>query len=591
MRNMQRMWLPGLLALFALVASPVVAAPAAKGKAAAKAKPTAKKAAKKATKKVAKPVKKAAKKAVKKAPKKAAAKVAAAPAKAASAAPGKQPWGSRVEASVLAGWLAIDEDVGLGNAFHPENVPASAPLVGARVGYTITPAIAAEVEFGYAASKFRREGRPNVPLIGYRAAARYSFMPEAALSPFVSLGLGQYMLLKETETIHVDQSTQKIVDEADCKPPICKPFDVIAGGEPDDGITDGDNDFFAQVGAGATYKINFRLSARVDLRWVPSDPRPSTPDKKGAAMSNNFEAAVGLTWGFGGPAEDRDGDGIIDDKDKCPTQVEDKDGFEDGDGCPEGDNDKDGVGDADDKCPNEAEDKDKYKDEDGCPDLDNDGDGINDAGDKCPNKAEDRDGFKDKDGCPDLDNDGDKIPDVKDKCKNQPEDMDGFQDGDGCPEADNDKDGFPDAKDKCPNKAETPNSFKDKDGCPDEMPKHIASLFTGPAKGVTFKRGKLSKSAAPTLEKLLELMLEHDDVRIEVHVHADGRGKAAKHKAASKKRGAAVVSFFNEAGIDPSRFVIIAHGNEKPLSKKKGRKARAANNRVEFRFFDPSKQK
>ncbi|HEY0195276.1 MAG TPA: OmpA family protein [Kofleriaceae bacterium] len=81
---------------------------------------------------------------------------------------------------------------------------------------------------------------------------------------------------------------------------------------------------------------------------------------------------------------DMDGDGILDNVDKCPREPEDKDGFEDEDGCPDLDNDKDGIPDAVDKCPNEPEDKDGFEDEDGCPDPDNDKDGIADVDDKCP---------------------------------------------------------------------------------------------------------------------------------------------------------------------------------------------------------------
>lgn len=98
---------------------------------------------------------------------------------------------------------------------------------------------------------------------------------------------------------------------------------------------------------------------------------------------------------------DKDGDGIPDSEDKCPTIAEDMDGFQDEDGCPDFDNDNDGVADKDDKCPNEGEDRDGFQDEDGCPDLDNDKDGILDAKDRCPNEAENINNFKDDDGCPD----------------------------------------------------------------------------------------------------------------------------------------------------------------------------------------------
>src|SRR5262249_43949814 len=41
--------------------------------------------------------------------------------------------------------------------------------------------------------------------------------------------------------------------------------------------------------------------------------------------------------------KDTDGDGIPDDEDACPTEPEDKDGFQDADGCPDPDNDGDGI--------------------------------------------------------------------------------------------------------------------------------------------------------------------------------------------------------------------------------------------------------
>ncbi|HXU60664.1 MAG TPA: OmpA family protein [Polyangia bacterium] len=93
---------------------------------------------------------------------------------------------------------------------------------------------------------------------------------------------------------------------------------------------------------------------------------------------------------------DADGDGILDNVDKCPTAPEDRDGFQDADGCPDPDNDADGIADKVDKCPNEPEDKDNFEDADGCPDPDNDKDGVPDEKDKCPKDP----GPPDNDGCP-----------------------------------------------------------------------------------------------------------------------------------------------------------------------------------------------
>jgi OmpA-OmpF porin, OOP family len=166
---------------------------------------------------------------------------------------------------------------------------------------------------------------------------------------------------------------------------------------------------------------------------------------------------------------DRDGDGIDDALDQCPTDKEDRDGYEDGDGCPDPDNDLDTVLDAQDKCPDQAEDQDNFEDRDGCPDPDNDKDGIPDVADQCPNEPETKNGFKDDDGCPDeADKDNDGVPDSRDKCPDEAEDTDGFQDTDGCPDLDNDNDGIPDAQDECIDEPENKNHFEDEDGCPDD---------------------------------------------------------------------------------------------------------------------------
>jgi OOP family OmpA-OmpF porin len=166
---------------------------------------------------------------------------------------------------------------------------------------------------------------------------------------------------------------------------------------------------------------------------------------------------------------DRDGDGISDSADECPTVPEDKDGEEDGDGCPDNDNDGDTVPDNVDKCPAKAEDPDGFEDSDGCPELDNDKDGVPDDQDRCPDKSETKNGFRDDDGCPDEpDKDGDGVPDSRDKCVDAAEDTDGFEDTDGCPDPDNDKDGVPDERDECGDQPETMNGFQDEDGCPDE---------------------------------------------------------------------------------------------------------------------------
>jgi outer membrane protein OmpA-like peptidoglycan-associated protein len=97
----------------------------------------------------------------------------------------------------------------------------------------------------------------------------------------------------------------------------------------------------------------------VGIEIALRDPRASKQPEPVAAAPTVAEAPT---------TQDRDGDGIPDDVDKCPDDPEDKDGFEDADGCPDPDNDGDGIPDVKDACPNEPETVNGVKDDDGCPD-------------------------------------------------------------------------------------------------------------------------------------------------------------------------------------------------------------------------------
>jgi outer membrane protein OmpA-like peptidoglycan-associated protein len=113
-----------------------------------------------------------------------------------------------------------------------------------------------------------------------------------------------------------------------------------------------------QTGAGLPGADAKALIAGLEvLLGDPEEPPPPPPAPALPAAAPPPAAPV-----------DTDGDGIVDAEDKCPTEPEDKDGFEDGDGCPDNDNDRDGIADADDKCRDQAEVVNGVDDQDGCPD-------------------------------------------------------------------------------------------------------------------------------------------------------------------------------------------------------------------------------
>ncbi|MFY8004211.1 MAG: OmpA family protein, partial [Chitinophagaceae bacterium] len=179
------------------------------------------------------------------------------------------------------------------------------------------------------------------------------------------------------------------------------------------------------------------------------------------------------------PEKDTDGDGIVDSKDKCPSQK----GTAKYDGCPVPDSDGDGINDEEDKCPS-VKGLAKYK---GCPIPDTDKDGINDEEDKCPTVA-------------------------------------GLARYQGCPIPDTDKDGVNDEEDKCPKEA----GVAANKGCP-EIEKQVAEL----AKSVYFPTGSttVGKEAAKTLDAVVEILNKYTDTKLTIEGHTDNVGRAASNKA------------------------------------------------------------
>lgn len=208
---------------------------------------------------------------------------------------------------------------------------------------------------------------------------------------------------------------------------------------------------------------------------------------------------------------DRDGDGVRNARDNCPSEPNAEQRDTDGDGvgnacdnCVREDNryqadrDHDGVGDACDNCRLERNAAQNDDDGDGrgntcdnCPgvenrgqrdtdedgrgdacDGDDDGDGIGDAMDNCvlvANEGQaDRDGDGRGDRC-DGDDDGDGVADESDNCVRRANEDQSDRDGDGRGDACDDSDGdeIMDARDVCPDVADPLQADLDDDGIGD----------------------------------------------------------------------------------------------------------------------------
>jgi outer membrane protein OmpA-like peptidoglycan-associated protein len=246
-------------------------------------------------------------------------------------------------------------------------------------------------------------------------------------------------------------------------------------------------------------------------------------------------------------------------------------------GCPAIDSDSDGIADDADKCHSEAEDIDNFEDADGCPDPDNDADGAPDSDDGCPMEPEDKDGFKDADGCPEPDNDADGVADPSDKCPLSAEDQPG-PDADGCPE-----------RATCPDGAE-----------PTESGQCLAHLEVGLihiAEPIQFSAdtAKLVDSSRQVLDQVVDILDANPHLKVRIIGHTDGEGPASINQHLSQLRANSVRWYLLDQSKNPNhlarRLVAIGKGESEPVDKNDTAVGRSRNRRVEFLIVDETPKK
>ena len=250
--------------------------------------------------------------------------------------------------------------------------------------------------------------------------------------------------------------------------------------------------------------------------------------------------------------------------------------------CPDLDDDGDGTLNKADACPTQPEDKDGYQDQDGCPDPDNDGDGLLDTDDLCPLEA----GPKDHHGCPVKDADKDGIEDAQDQCPTEVGDV-AHQ---GCPApVDTDGDGVPDAEDNCVKLA----GSRTNQGCPEKQ-KQLVVIHKDDLQildKVYFSTGgsTIQKRSFRLLNQIADVVNGHPNLpTLEVQGHTDNVGKPAKNLVLSQKRADAVRNYLVKKGVPASRLTAKGYGLTRPVESNDTASGREANRRVEFKFVSPS---
>jgi OOP family OmpA-OmpF porin len=254
-------------------------------------------------------------------------------------------------AEIRAGSFTVTPRVG-GYDFDTLQELSNRAVYGLGFGYNYTEHFGVESSFGYIDTESERGSKGDADVYLYHLDGLYHITPEKRIVPYLAAGIGGMTVDEENEG--------------------------------------NDTDVVFNFGGGIKFFVTEAFALRADVRqYYPFED-----------SVNDYAYTFGLTYQFGGkpkevpplPPQDSDGDGVIDDLDRCPDTPS---GVSvDRNGCPL-DSDRDGVPDYKDKCPNTP--RGVSVDRDGCP-LDSDRDGVPDYKDKCPDTPR---GVKvDADGCP-----------------------------------------------------------------------------------------------------------------------------------------------------------------------------------------------
>jgi len=97
-------------------------------------------------------------------------------------------------------------------------------------------------------------------------------------------------------------------------------------------------------------------------------------------------------------------------------------------------------------------------------------------------------------------------------------------------------------------------------------------------------RAYLKKSSLDIIGRLVKIMKQNRDLKLEVYGHTDATGTSAHNQKLSERRADAVAAYMIKRGISPERLKAVGFGEKKPIGDNKTSKGRKENRRTEFVF-------
>jgi outer membrane protein OmpA-like peptidoglycan-associated protein len=103
--------------------------------------------------------------------------------------------------------------------------------------------------------------------------------------------------------------------------------------------------------------------------------------------------------------------------------------------------------------------------------------------------------------------------------------------------------------------------------------------------GILFESGSatLKPESTPTLNAVLELLGDHDDVALVIEGHTDSQGADSSNQTLSERRAAAVKEYLVGSGVASDRLETKGLGESAPVADNATPEGMATNRRVVFR--------
>ena len=106
-------------------------------------------------------------------------------------------------------------------------------------------------------------------------------------------------------------------------------------------------------------------------------------------------------------------------------------------------------------------------------------------------------------------------------------------------------------------------------------------------KNLNFKSGKydIEKQYFNDLEKLVDLLNDEKDIKIEIAGHTDSIGIDQANQILSENRAKSVKSFLVRNKINHNRITCVGYGEKQPISTNSTSEGRKKNRRIEIRIL------